>query len=239
MAAPHNPLRFLTWFEGLALPLAVLLLSFALAALAAGILEGTGAPVDRVAAWFFFTQAVTLWVGIELYRRVKAVPAAAIGVLPAPGVGLAATAIVVLGIGVGFTLAEAVLPLEGMPESDRVIAPFLDGALPPVAGFLVALLILAVLVPVGEELLFRGMILHWLASRLPPVRANLITSAVFAAAHIQVWVLPAGPGLFVMIQLAVLSYVLGRATLKSGSILPAIAGHAANNAAALTLIWVL
>lgn len=239
MAARPNPLGFLTWFEGLLLPLAVLLLSFGLAALAAGILEGTGAPLDRVAAWFFFVQAATLWAGIELYRRAKAVPPDAVGLRPAAGVSLAATAILVLAIGIGFTLLEALLPLEGMPDTDRVLAPFLEGGLPAWAGFLVGVLILGLIVPVGEELLFRGMILHWLASRLTPVRANLITSAVFAAAHIQVWVLPAGPGLFVLVQLAVLSYVLGRATLKSGSVLPAIAGHAANNVAALALIWAL
>jgi membrane protease YdiL (CAAX protease family) len=117
----------------------------------------------------------------------------------------------------------------------EVLDPFLAGNLPDWAGMLGAILLRACVIPIAEEILFRGFMLHSLAGRKTPMRANLIVSLIFAATHLYVWGLPIGAGLYTMGQLFLLSYVLGWAVLRSGSLGPAIVAHGLNNLLALAV----
>lgn len=85
--------------------------------------------------------------------------------------------------------------------------------------------------PLGEELAFRGYLWHHLEGRLGPIGAWLSTSLLFAAYHLDPVQAPA---------LIPTALFLGWLRLASGSIWPAIAGHFANNALAMTAMvgWI-
>jgi uncharacterized protein len=89
------------------------------------------------------------------------------------------------------------------------------------------LVAVVVLAPVAEELLFRGVLLRGLKERLGIVASAVISGFVFSAYHLD----PVGflPRFEIGIVLALLAW-------KSGSLWPAIAFHAANNALAMTLM---
>lgn len=84
---------------------------------------------------------------------------------------------------------------------------------------------LVVLVPLVEELFFRGLLLAELRRRWGSLTAVLLVTAVFAAMH-----LPMGQHL----PMGVLAVVLCVITLASGSVLWALGLHAAWNAMAVT-----
>lgn len=96
------------------------------------------------------------------------------------------------------------------------------GALPMV----LTLLFLAVLTPIGEEFLFRGVVANALL-RYGPVTGVLSSSVVFALFHGVNIVLPAA---------LVVGAVAAEAMRRSGSIWPAVAVHAVNNAALPLLV---
>lgn len=78
--------------------------------------------------------------------------------------------------------------------------------------------------PVAEELLFRGLLLTALQSRLGRIDAAAVAAALFALIHLQ-------PEQFFLY--CVLGLACGGALLGSGSVWPAVALHAGFNAAAL------
>ncbi|MFT4623168.1 MAG: sodium transport system permease protein [Myxococcota bacterium] len=88
------------------------------------------------------------------------------------------------------------------------------------------LLLIALLPAVCEELLFRGALLGLLRDGLSTRWAVLLTAVAFAFLHLDV---PRLGSTFV------LGVVLGLLTVRTGSLWPAIAAHAANNATAV--LW--
>lgn len=85
------------------------------------------------------------------------------------------------------------------------------------------LIVLAVVVaaPMGEEFFFRGFLQRALTrSAVPPVRAVVITAAIFSAFHLD------PVGFLARVELGVL---FGLLLLYTGSLWPAVAAHAANN----------
>jgi uncharacterized protein len=83
------------------------------------------------------------------------------------------------------------------------------------------------LVPaVCEELVFRGLVLRALRHRLGPAAAVLISAALFGLIHVDP---PQAAGAMV------LGVVLGWVTHRAGSLWPAMAAHAANNALAVVV----
>lgn len=103
------------------------------------------------------------------------------------------------------------------------------------AGWLPGLLLVVVLVaPLIEELLFRGFLLPGLAAgRTGPAGAIVLTALLFAAVHAQY-------DLFDMSAVLALGLLLGGARWFSGSLWLAYGLHAAVNAvAAAQLVWAL
>lgn len=90
------------------------------------------------------------------------------------------------------------------------------------------LLVAGVAAPIGEELLFRGMIYPLLRQRLPLAAAVLANGALFAAIHLIPTLLPAL--FFVGVVLALLREY-------SRSLWPCIALHALQNSTALLLLY--
>lgn len=80
---------------------------------------------------------------------------------------------------------------------------------------------------IGEELLFRGLLLRGLLPRVGPASAILVSSILFGAAHID-------PGQ--VIATSLLGVYLGVLAFASGSTRGAIACHMLNNAVALASV---
>ncbi|MDQ3038061.1 MAG: CPBP family intramembrane metalloprotease, partial [Myxococcota bacterium] len=123
-----------------------------------------------------------------------------------------------------FALARE-LGLEGASETlGTVLAgdrPALALAMTFVAG--------AVLAPIGEELLFRGLLLPHLARIVPPWSAIVISALLFGALHEAHGIARIGP--------MAIGMILGWARLRSDTLRAPIAIHMIVNATALSVGW--
>ncbi len=81
-----------------------------------------------------------------------------------------------------------------------------------------------VVIPLGEELFFRGLLLRGFLLRYGPRTALVLTSLLFAVVHFNPWGLP---GIFLV------GILLGWLVLRSGSLWPACLGHALYNLTAI------
>jgi membrane protease YdiL (CAAX protease family) len=117
---------------------------------------------------------------------------------------------------------------DGAEASYRIVegAATLWGAPADATGW-ASLLLLGALAPAaGEELLFRGYLLTALRSRLGRVDAAALAAALFACFHLS---------FTQFFPTAVLGLAAGAAAVAADSVAPAVALHAAHNAAAL--LW--
>jgi hypothetical protein len=109
------------------------------------------------------------------------------------------------------------------------VAGLLGGVQSPALRVL-AVLVVAVLTSVVEEVIFRAALYLPLRNALGVVPAMFIVAGIFALGHDYIWGMP---------QLVLLSCILTVLLEYSRSLWPAIAAHAANNALMLVLLWVL
>jgi uncharacterized protein len=118
---------------------------------------------------------------------------------------------------------------------DWTLGPFDEGAVPEfwdssrVPQFAANFVVIAVLAPLFEELMYRG-VGYGLLERFGTVTAIVVTGVLFGLAHGYVYVLP----LFISYGL-----MLGWLRSRTGSIYPGMLVHGATNAAAMTLTVVL
>lgn len=127
---------------------------------------------------------------------------------------------VVLGV-VGTTiLSFAVSQIGVQPEGVRQVT---DSVRDP-AVLIPTLLVLAVLAPVVEELVFRGLLYGWVAGRWGPLPAFVVSSLAFAAAHAE----PAH-----IILVLPLGFWFGWLRWRTNSLLPTLITHMINNAFAV------
>lgn len=82
-------------------------------------------------------------------------------------------------------------------------------------------------VPIGEELIFRGILLGALLRAMPAFWAAVVSAAVFGAIHLQL-------GAFVIYFGA--GFYLAALYIRSGSLWPGIAAHMAHNAASVSYL---
>jgi membrane protease YdiL (CAAX protease family) len=106
-------------------------------------------------------------------------------------------------------------PLEEMQRLEQYVdtAPLLEG-----------LIMLAVLPPLCEELLFRGVLARSLATRLPIWAAVGLSALLFSAYHLS---LVQAPATFT------LGLVFAMLAIRADSIVPSVIAHALNNAIAV------
>ena len=127
---------------------------------------------------------------------------------------------VVLGV-VGTTiLSFAVSQIGVQPEGVRQVT---DSVRDP-AVLIPTLLVLAVLAPVVEELVFRGLLYGWVAGRWGPLPAFVVSSLAFAAAHAE----PAH-----IILVLPLGFWFGWLRWRTNSLWPTLITHMINNAFAV------
>ena len=114
-----------------------------------------------------------------------------------------------------------------IPQPDYILD--LNGALKPetTLGFILLFIAVVIIAPLGEELLFRGFLQHFLETYWKDItKAVLVTSLFFAFIHMNsYW----------FIQIYLLGIFLGYLSWKSGSIIPSLILHSINNGAAILL----
>ena len=101
------------------------------------------------------------------------------------------------------------------------------GSLGPIVAGL-SLLRACLVAPLAEELLFRGALFGWLRRRLPAWPAILVSAVLFGAVHISPILMPAG---------FILGVGLGWLRERTGSILPGLVFHIANNAVVVAVTF--
>ncbi len=118
-------------------------------------------------------------------------------------------------------------------ESDRAIS------------FAIFALIAVTFSPLGEELFYRGLVQHSLATSLGTNRASLVDAAAFATVHLAhfgllyvagVWSFAAGPGVLWFAAMFLSALLFDRLRRLSGSVFGAVVGHAGFN---LGMTWVI
>jgi uncharacterized protein len=93
----------------------------------------------------------------------------------------------------------------------------------------IAVLLIAGLAPISEELFFRGFVFSGLRSRMSVWPAAIISGLVFGSVH-------AFTGITTVIPLAVLGVALAWLYDKTGSLWPPVIAHALNNGLALAIL---
>jgi uncharacterized protein len=131
--------------------------------------------------------------------------------LPALIVLLAGSLLLVAGLNVGL---EKVWP---KPASLREMERHLIGGEGSLTS---ALLVVAILGPIAEELLFRGVILQGFLRNYGARKAILASAALFALYHLNPWQMPLA---------LVLGVLFGVWRVGTGSLWPSIVGHALTN----------
>lgn len=183
-------------------------------------------PLARPVSLGAITLAQLGLLGIALGIAARRASLTALGFRPFPPEGLLAVAgLLVVGlliqIAYGLTLQALGLGNENPQRIDVLV-----GATPLSLAF--ALLSGAVIAPVAEEAFFRGLILPGLIARLGAGGAVIVSSALFAIAHL---VPP------VIIPTFALGILLAILRLRFGSLWPPILLHASFNALALVAVF--
>jgi membrane protease YdiL (CAAX protease family) len=144
--------------------------------------------------------------------------------LPRPAVWLAVAA----GAPGGFLTGLALFRLASVwiPVPPALLESFGQALLPPGVPFWQMAALLTVLPAISEEIAFRGLLLYGLRRSLHPALLALAVAAVFALFHFA---------LFRLVPTAFVGLLLVAVTLLTGSIFPAMAWHALNNALGLLL----
>lgn len=94
-------------------------------------------------------------------------------------------------------------------------------------GWWGAFMKVAVMAPVVEELIFRGLILHGLKRNYRPATAIVVSALLFSLFHLNPWQMPAT---------FVLGLILGWIMVRTRNILLSIIGHSLNNLMVLLTI---
>lgn len=114
--------------------------------------------------------------------------------------------------------------LGEVPDNPQI--PALTFERPSPLTLLLSFLVVCAIVPLFEELLFRGLLFGWLRLRLGTYFAAGVSALAFAAVHGMLFAIP---GIFALGMILALLYE------RSGSLWPAILCHGTYNA--LMLIW--
>ena len=97
-------------------------------------------------------------------------------------------------------------------------------------GFILLFIAVAIIAPLGEELLFRGFLQQYLEKYWKDItKAILITSLFFAVIHLNP---------FWFIQIYILGIMLGFLSWKTNSIIPSLILHTLNNTIALIVSFI-
>jgi membrane protease YdiL (CAAX protease family) len=205
------------------------------AQLAAGVLlqelHGTVPDADRLFDPYF--AAVLLGADLVLLAAVwwsvrgTPAPRLALGLVP-PASWAQAFRLAAGGMLLVLVVAQLLEPLLHAAESQGLTPRPFPGGAQAWIGVIVAFVAFVLLAPLAEELFFRGLLFAALRGRLGPHWTPVVTGVIFGALHGE-------PRAF--ISLALLGIVLGVLYERTGSVIPGILLHAANNGLAFVFAF--
>jgi membrane protease YdiL (CAAX protease family) len=187
--------------------------------------------------YYLFTDGAALWMTYIFLRRRQTLPAAIGWVRPRwldLGYSFAGYAAYMVAYYVMIVVARsAFLSLNVNQSQDIGFSTSTTGV-----GLVMVFVSLVVLPPLMEEVLMRGVLYSGLKKQLPILWAALITSIIFAAAHLPES--KGGEGLFWIgaLDTFTLSMVLVYLREKTGSLWPGIGLHAIKNGIAFLVLFV-
>jgi membrane protease YdiL (CAAX protease family) len=164
-----------------------------------------------------------LWLYLRKGDRISAIRLDRWSVMSLPKtVGLA---VILIGAGLGFNYGygEYLVPNIEVQEQLRKLFAAIPNTIPNSVLLFAAV---AVIAPLLEELLFRGLLQNSLAHKLPIWAAIAISALVFGAMHGDLYAMP---------PLVLMGAIFGLIYHLTGSLRVTIALHMINNAAALAL----
>ena len=136
-----------------------------------------------------------------------------------------------IGVGIGLAVVMRLLfaiPVALSPEfhvfGETMLTPEAIRTLYITYGLAITLLVTAVLIPLVEEIVFRGMVLQGFSRHITYTAANLLQSAIFASLH-ESWLL--------FPFFIAFGFVAGLTVRRADGLLPAIVAHAVFNAIAV------
>ena len=208
----------------LGMQIAVMFLGAVVLGAVAGALQAMGGQVDP--DWFYrllmdnsmllslISGLLTLAVVLVFYLIRRKKLSEALCLRPVPGPTLFTGAALAPGLYVVVTMALALLPEAWLESYSEASADVADGTL-------VGVIAVAVVAPVVEEIIFRGLMMDRLSRAMPGWLAVVLSAAVFGICHWHpVW------SAYAFVLGAVFAFI----DLRAGSILPSILGHVAFNA---------
>lgn len=204
-------------FLGGAVLIGILLSAFQLAETLPEVGEFAVATSALYAGWAFFGWYFALW------RRQASLALAGFKWVGWGPLGLMIPLAAVL-VALSFALTQL---MRSVLEAED---PFEGGVTISVADVVVLLIAIALVGPVVEEFLFRGLLYRYVSARKGPVTALMLSSLVFAAVHLQLVLMP-----FYLFM----GVVLGWVAQRYESLYPAIALHALNNGAVVLIAFAL
>jgi sodium transport system permease protein len=173
-----------------------------------------------------FLNLVVIFFGgsLVMIRRYRLDPRQAFALrMPHPAawvaVFLGAPSALILGLGLANLVNAFVFPIP-----TEMLEAFGEAFAEPDLSLFELLLFLSIMPGILEELTFRGVLLHGLRKRFPPWLLCLVVGAIFGFFHVS---------LFRIAPTAWLGVVLAAVVLLTGSVFPAMAWHALNNALAI------
>jgi membrane protease YdiL (CAAX protease family) len=176
------------WWRVLS-PLGAVVLAFVAAVIGAGALSATSLSDDALAAILaFVTSGLILAFGLVLRSGLPAHERHAAVAVKGP---LRRAVLAGMAVGAGIVVAAAIIIAIGAaidPVVERRLDDVEDIGTAP-WQLVLMVLSLVVLAPLGEELLFRGLLLRGLARRLRFWPAALISAVLFASAHLDTYLL--------------------------------------------------
>ncbi|MBU3143213.1 CPBP family intramembrane glutamic endopeptidase [Clostridium sp. CF012] len=126
---------------------------------------------------------------------------------------------------IGFRLAydnSLIYWVNKIPMPDGINQAFEELAISPI----VLILTVAVIAPIYEEVIFRGILLKGMASKIDPTLALIVSALFFALVHLNI---PQGINAFL------LGLIIGAIYLNTGSIYLCIFAHFVNNSVGITI----
>lgn len=215
---------------GIALAIVAIIVGvFVAAALPASVVDSIDSETAQVVAFgsaFYLSLGAATWL---LIVRRKGLPWSSLGFVPVrPRILLT-----MLPAGFGLLILNALLlaPVsfllglgseERAEEQQESFSP--DGSGFPALEFLGLFFLLAIVAPLIEELLFRGLLYGYLRGRAGVVLSVIVSALVFAVLHVVI------PPLFVM------GAILAVLAERNRSLWPSIALHATNNGLIVIII---
>ena len=210
------------------LPGALIALQFAVAVVAAA---GVRVTLGGVLLLTGLADVAVVGLAVVCLCAVPRLPLARLGLRPPAQqadfivLPLAGIALSVAGVLLADALYEALS--RGQPPPPQTSVRLLSGVRDPGLRAL-ALLVVGIVAPIAEEILFRGVVFRILWRRLNLTGGVVLSAVLFSAAHLD----PAHA-----LHLAAIGMVLAWIVSRSGSLYPGMILHALINTAGLLSSW--